>query len=108
MLIKIYAGLWPVEAGLAARLNRICEGALPSGEARAETEADLWRLGFEGVYFPTDELLAEIGAALTPQMRGRLDELDLENWKLVRHEFADGKIGTKSAPLNNVLDYSGH
>ena len=40
--------------------------------------------------------------------QGKLDVLDMEGWKLTRHVLAGGSVHSSSAPLNNVLDYSGH
>ena len=45
---------------------------------------------------------------LMEKHQGKLDVLDLENWRLTRHLFDQGRIRSSSAPLNNVLDYSGH
>ena len=66
------------------------------------------RVSFEGVYFPVDEVLAALARHLRPEHQGKLDVLDLENWRLTRHLFDQGRIRSSSAPLNNVLDYSGH
>ena len=47
-------------------------------------------------------------AHLTPDMQGKLDVLDMDGWRLTRHVFTGGQVKSSSAPLNNVLDYSGH
>lgn len=82
---------------------------MPAGEEEAVTlEGDLLRISFEGLYFPVEETLAAVAARLRPDQTGKLDVLDLENWRLERHVFADGRISSGAAPLNNVLDFSGH
>ena len=62
----------------------------------------------EGAYFPEDEVVAAFRTHLTPDMQGKLDVLDMDGWRLTRHVFAGGQVKSSSAPLNNVLDYSGH
>ena len=34
--------------------------------------------------------------------------VEVRGWRLYRHAFNHGRIESHSAPLNNVLDYSGH
>ncbi len=111
-LIKVYGHLWPIDVQLSARLDAICQGALPEPAPGIAPvfcrDGNLGRISFEGIYFPLDDLLALLARELTPAMQGKLDLLDLENWRLVRHSFVGGAITSASAPLNNVLAYSGH
>ena len=73
-----------------------------------ELDGDMARISFEGTYFPLDDVLAALTAHLRAEHLGKLDVLDLEGWRLIRHTFAQGRVDVHSAPLNNVLDYSGH
>ena len=60
------------------------------------------------LFFPVEDVLAVLREHLRPEHKGKLDVLDLEGWRLFRHVFMQGRIDSHSAPLNNVLDYSGH
>lgn len=110
IILKVYGNLCPVAACLYAQITVLAQDAMPYDEACPPVilEDDLLRISFEGIYFPTEEILAAIAAALTPAMQGKLDELDLEAWTLIRHVIANGEISAYSAPLNNVMAYSGH
>ena len=82
-------------------------GALSLAEM-LELDKDLLRISYEGVYFPLDEVLAILDQHLTPQSQGKLDYLDLEAWTLTRHRMVGTQWEISRAPLNAVLDYSGH
>lgn len=109
-LLKVYGHVYPVSDALHAALEAACAGAMPddADEPALCREGDMSRISFEGVYFPVEETLEALKRHLRPEHQGKLDVLDLENWRLVRHVFAQGHIRSTSAPLNNVLDYSGH
>ncbi|WP_165066188.1 hypothetical protein [Desulfovibrio sp. ZJ200] len=109
-LLKVYGHVYPVCDDFFADLAQACASALPDDAAEPvlERERDLARFSFEGVYFPVEETLAVVTRHLRSEHKGKLDVLDLENWRLIRHVFAEGKIRVSAAPLNNVLDYSGH
>lgn len=107
ILIKAYGSLWPAGPDLARELRGIAALAQPEA-AEVDLDGDLLRIAFEGVYFPGDEFAAAIGRNLDQGMRGRLDILDLEAWRLRRLAVANGAISESRAPLNNVLAYSGH
>ena len=79
-----------LRAARAAGLDAELEGLLPKAEAGAGDTPAMPPV------VPTDE-----------EIHG-IDVLDLENWRLIRHVFEQGRIRTSSAPLNNVLDYAGH
>lgn len=108
VLLKIYGNIAPVDARLGAELAAVAKSAWPPENAHAEMNGDMLLVSFEGVYFPLEEALEAISKYLTKNSAGKLDALDIENWRLVRHLFKDGSINVKTAPLNNVLDYSGH
>lgn len=89
-------------------LGRICMESLPPAREIVVLEDTLLRISFEGIYFPVEEVLAYIRKNIEPDWTGKLDVLDLEAWTLDRHVFESGAIHHGHAPLNNVLDYSGH
>ncbi|MBO4300495.1 MAG: hypothetical protein J5861_02720 [Desulfovibrio sp.] len=109
-LLKIYGHLYPADAALFAALEEACATALPDGDdvPLLERDGDLVRLSFEGSYFPLEEVLAVVKAHLKPEHCGKIDVLDMEAWRLVRHTFADGHTQCRSGSLNQVLEYSGH
>lgn len=109
-LLKVYGHVYPVSDAFYADLEAAYAGAMPddTDESVLCREGDMARFSFEGVYFPVDETLEVLNRHLRPEHQGKLDVLDLENWRLIRHVFEQGRIRTRSAPLNNVLDYAGH
>lgn len=111
VLLKVYGSLYPANEADRAALALACAGRLPcdsEGEEAVVLEGDLLRISFEGLCFPVDEMLAALAARLRPEQQGKLDVLDLEAWRLERHSFLNGRITRSAAPLNNVLDFSGH
>lgn len=109
-LLKVYGHVYPVNAAFYAALEQACADAMPDEDdiPVLELDGDMARISFEGAYFPVDDVLATLAAHLRPEHQGKLDVLDMEGWRLFRHTFTDGRIESHSAPLNNVLDYSGH
>lgn len=108
VLLKVYGSLHPADAEIRAAVATACAGRMPADQEEAVTlEGDLLRIAFEGLYFPVEETLDAVAARLTPEQTGKLDVLDLEAWRLERHVFADGRVLSRTAPLNNVLDFSG-
>ena len=109
-LLKVYGHVYPISDAFYADLDAACADALAddADEPVLCREGDMARVSFEGVYFPVDEVLAALARHLRPEHQGKLDVLDLENWRLTRPLFDQGRIRSSSAPLNNVLDYSGH
>ncbi|MBD5648182.1 MAG: hypothetical protein HDQ89_11485 [Desulfovibrio sp.] len=109
VLLKVYGNLYPADAAdLEALVRASATCVQEGGDAVVTLAGDLVRISFEGLFFPVDDVLEALAARLTPGQKGKLDVLDLEAWRLTRHEFADGRITSRSAPLNNVLDFSGH
>ena len=116
ILIKVYGNLSPVSEVLVADLRDCVASAM--GETPVENiidqDNDLLRFSFEGVYFPVDEVIETIEnyrkstGESSKKPCGKLDVLDMENWKLNRYLIDRNQIVLKSAPLNNILDYSGH
>lgn len=108
ILIKVYANATPVSDRLERNLREAAERAMPAENLTIEREDALLRLAFEGVWFPEEEIVGIIERALASGGSGKLDALDLESWTLRRYVFAAGKTEFKTAPLNDVLAYSGH
>lgn len=106
-LIKAYGGFKPASPALAHALEDELGKAIPGENANISCTGDMCVLSFEGIYFPLDEILGAIAEYSTPMTGGRLDVLDMENWRLYRHEIAGGKIDVHENSLDNVLDYSG-
>lgn len=109
-LLKVYGHIYPIDDALYAALKNACANAMPDEDdiPVLERDGDMARFSFEGTYFPLDDVLAILTAHLRPEHLGKLDVLDMEGWQLIRHTFTQGRIEVHSAPLNNVLDYSGH
>ena len=109
-LLKVYGHIYPVDDALYAALEAASADALPDEDdiPVLEREGDMARFSFEGAFFPVEDVLAVLREHLRPEHKGKLDVLDLEGWRLFRHAFVNGRIESHSAPLNNVLDYSGH
>ena len=55
-----------------------------------------------------EDVVQALREGLTPAMQGKLDYLDLENWRLTRYRLEAGEMRQSTAPLNNVLAFSGH
>lgn len=107
VLIKAYGHIWPADRHLTDRLSKIMSEALPRENSQVELKNDLARISFEGIWMPLEDILEFLENNLDSNSRGKLDILDMENWKMTRHEFKNGKIVSKNSPLNNVMDYSG-
>ena len=109
-LLKVYGQVYPVNNDFDAALEQACADAMPDEDdvPVLERDGDMARISFEGTYFPLDEVLLALTTHIQPAHKGKLDVLDLEAWRLTRHIFTLGRIESHSAPLNNVLDYSGH
>lgn len=106
-MLKVYGNFCPANELLFQKMTGACASAVSLEQPVVFLEGDLLRISFEGVYFPVDEVLTVFQDYITLNARGKLDYLDLENWTMTRYIFKNGKISSSSAPLNNVLDYSG-
>lgn len=109
-LCKVYGHIYPFSEALYGALETAMKDCMgqESAEPALVREGDMARVSFEGIYFPEEAAIEAVRAHLTPAMRGKLDCLDLENWRLTRYRFEGGAVRASSAPLNNVLDFSGH
>lgn len=112
VLVKVYGNFTPASLEFAEKLSSC--GPFASAMADAgdvvALEGSLLLIFFEGVWFPVDEVVDRVRQWLaeTRNAAGKLDVLDIEEWKLSRYLVQNGKLLLKQAPLNNVLDYSGH
>ena len=104
---KVYAAFFPVRE---IRLEIVKTAAMSAvgSEDWLFLEGDMLRISFEGTYFPLEETLAALLAILPLSAEGKLDYLDIERWKLLRHMFRNGDFDVSERDLNQVLDYSGH
>lgn len=106
VLLKVYAGVAGATPEFARAAEDLCRTACPPENAVVLLNNGTLSLSFEGVWFPVAEFASLVGAR--PDLKGKLDALDLENWRLTRYQFQNGVATEKSAPLNDVLAYSGH
>ncbi len=109
ILVKVYASLFPADLPCAQALHEALGPFIGRDEAERSVtlERGLLNLGYEGRYFPLEEALEILLACSARGASGRLDYLDLEAWRMIRHTISLGLVETASASLNNVLDYSG-
>lgn len=113
VILKVYGNLYPCPQSFVPGLDAICSNCYPpSDQLSNETPViyyanELLRISFEGIYFPIEEVLSYLESVLTPSQNGKIDYLDLENWKMTRYLIEDVRIVRHSTSLNNVMDYSG-
>lgn len=107
-LIKVYGNFWPATPQLAHELRQAAKQAFPASEQAINLAEDLLTISFEGICFPVEEIIAVLKRHQGQESHGKLDVIDLENWRLTRNSIEAGEITQSSAPLNNVLDWSGH
>lgn len=109
-LLKVYGHIYPADDALYTSVAQACACAMPDSDdvPVVEKDGDMIRVSFEGVYFPVEEVLACLAQRILPCHQGKLDVLDLENWQMTRHLFQEGRIQSRTVPLNHVLAYSGH
>ena len=108
VLLKVYGNLFPLTEREADPLRELAREALPASQMPvAYLKGDMLLLSFEGIYFPQDDFINAVKKVLHPGMNGKLDYLDLENWRMTRFTLTDGQLESHSVSLNNVLDYSG-
>ena len=109
--LKVYGHIWPAQAELESELDCALATAIQDDISDDVPllcrDGDMLRISFEGAWFPEDAVLDAFKHHLTPEQQGKMDVLDMDAWRMTRHVFKDGSIRSSSAPLNNVLDYSG-
>ncbi|MDO5537616.1 MAG: hypothetical protein Q4F72_08820 [Desulfovibrionaceae bacterium] len=111
VLLKVYANFTPAGEADCRELEEICSQAIAAEDDHdpfVTMLGDMVRLSFEGLYFPVEDVEPVVERLALAGATGKMDVLDLENWRMTRYQARDGQLKKSSAPLNNVLDYSGH
>ena len=106
---KAYGNLHPADERVLQALEAVfCSWGLSVELEFAGSDGALLRLGFEGVFFPEDEVVNAIRPFLTQKSTGKLDIINVEDWTLTRYTFDAGQLYRGQRDLNQVLEYSGH
>lgn len=112
LLLKVYAAFAPAAQEDFLKLSEACSSAIASEDDHdpfVTLHGDLLRISFEGIYFPLDDVAPVIQELAEKKAAGKMDVLDMENWRMTRYQAkGDGRLEIRSAPLNSVMDYSGH
>ncbi len=112
ILLKVYAAFAPATQEDFRKLSEACTSAIAAEDDHDPFVTmldDMLRLSFEGLYFPLDDVAPIIQELAEKKTAGKMDVLDMENWRMTRYQAkGDGRLEIRSAPLNSVLDYSGH
>lgn len=117
--LKVYGSFEPMDDALFNALRALVLASAAAGYcADADTEGIVTRrssdgngggqIAFEGLAFPLDDvvrILTEHAGRL--RLNGRLDYLDIEEWRITRTVWEQGTRTQKSGSLNAALDYSG-
>jgi len=105
ILIKVYGSISNASPELfAAALAMIEE----QDEDAVELDGTFFTISFEGIYFMMDEFIDAIKPHLTKECSGRIDYIDVDEWRLTRFWLEGGLITQNTADLNHVMDHSGH
>lgn len=107
ILIKVYGNIRPVSADLVEQLQAE-QPEKEDGTEALELSGEMLLFSFEGMYYPIDEVIEIVTKGLTPEMEGKIDYIDLDEWTLTRYTIADGNITHATRSLNHVMAYSGH
>lgn len=112
LLIKVYAAFAPAAQEDFLQLSEACSSAIACEDDLdpfVTLLGDMLRISFEGIYFPLDDVAPVIQKLAEKKAAGKMDVLDMENWRMTRYQAkGDGRLEIRSAPLNSVMDYSGH
>ncbi len=105
IMYKVYGAFYPVEKELFTNILNIGNEAMPAqDEAWLFFEKDMLRFSFEGLYFPQDDILLALESRLSAESSGKLDILDMEQWKLYRHVWKNGNFEKIERNLNDILE----
>ncbi|MBQ7608016.1 MAG: hypothetical protein IJU76_08625 [Desulfovibrionaceae bacterium] len=111
VLLKVYGHIYPADRRLEQALADALTGAITDPISDdiplISRNKDMLTISFEGITFPEEEVIAIVKAQHTSEQKGRLDVLDIDNWRMRRYTIDAQGVFLRSAPLNNVLDYSG-
>ena len=103
---KTYGHLFPADQHIADAVGAVLsDWNIPEC---TELEGDIFRISFEGVFFPLDDVLDALRPLLCAESSGKIDLIDMEAWTLTRAAFSGTEITVKTVGLNHVLAYSGH
>ena len=103
---KTYGHLFPADRHIADAVDAVLSHwNIPEC---TELEGDIFRISFEGVFFPLDDVLEALRPLLCTESSGKIDLIDMEGWTLTRAAFSGTDIAVKTVGLNHVLAYSGH
>ncbi len=105
VIYKVYGAFFPVEKNVYCAVEKAGTDAISSlPEPWLFYEKDMVRLSFEGLYFPYEEVLAALQGILPVQASGKLDVLLMQDWRLQRYIWKDGKFEIVSRSLNDMLE----
>ncbi len=111
MELKVYGHIYPANSILERELSEALESAICDDISHdiplLEREKDMLRISFEGRYFPEEDVIDVLKRHLKHEHRGKLDILDMDDWRMRRYLFDGGELVRKEASLNQVMDYSG-
>ena len=103
---KTYGHLFPADQHIADAVGAVLsDWNIPEC---TELEGDIFRISFEGVFVPLDDVLDALRPLLCAESSGKIDLIDMEAWTLTRAAFSGTEITVKTVGLNHVLAYSGH
>lgn len=103
---KTYGHLFPADLHAVEAVNAVCrDWNMPEC---TELDGDIFRISFEGVFFPLDDVLEALKPLLLPGSAGKIDLIDMEAWTLTRAAFSGTQVTVKTVGLNHVMAYSGH
>jgi len=109
ILIKVYANIYPAGQELYNALINELSGLYIEDELEGnivDLKNDLILISFEGIHFPIEEIIETIEAFLSPTSQGKVDYIDLENWRLTRYIIKGKHISHRSNSLNAIMEYS--
>ncbi len=107
VLVKVYGNLFPSSQEMFLSLKKSCKFAMPATPSPLSLKKDLLLLSFEGIFFPVDDFISVLEDLLMPDLNGKVNYLDIENWQMTRYLIGNGQIQKNNVSLNHVMDYSG-
>ena len=92
---KTYGHLFPADQHIADAVGAVLsDWNIPEC---TELEGDIFRISFEGVFFPLDDVLDALRPLLCAESSGKIDLIDMEAWTLTRAAFS-GWVRTATSP----------
>ncbi|MFR6520004.1 MAG: hypothetical protein ACLUPV_12585 [Bilophila wadsworthia] len=90
---KTYGHLFPADQHIADAVGAaLSDWNIPEC---TELEGDIFRISFEGVFFPLDDVLDALRPLLCAESSGKIDLIDMEAWTLTRAAFSGTEITVK-------------